>query len=234
MRVKIALAGLPLTLCAFLASTAIADPVVVELFTSQGCSSCPPADALLGQLARRDDVLALSLHVDYWDWIGWPDAFAHPAFTARQRAYAKGEKTNVVYTPQFVVGGTDRVEGAAGMALADVIAAHRDVSADVLRMAMTARGREVLAVPSEHGGRGRIVLVTYRPQATVQIEAGENAGHVMTYHNVVTGWDLLGEWEGGETAYVLPDPPAGHRQAVLAQAWKDGEPGAVLGAVRAD
>ena len=217
-----------------LAGAALADPVVVELYTSQGCSACPPADAMLAELAGREDVIALSLHVDYWDWIGWPDAFAHSAFTDRQRAYAKAERTNVIYTPQFVVGGADRVEGADGMRLADVIAAHRATPGGALRMAMTARGREVVAVPSGDGQGGQIVLVTYRPQARVGIEAGENAGRSMTYHNVVVGWDVLGQWDGAETAFVLPDPPAGHRQAVIAQAWHDGVPGAVLGAVRAD
>lgn len=222
-----------LCLLALGVAPAAADPVVVELFTSQGCSSCPPADALLGEIAGRDDVIALSLHVDYWDWIGWPDTFAHAAFTQRQRAYATAAHSNVVYTPQFVVGGTDPVEGAAGMRLADLIAAHRDAARDVLRMATTAQGREVLAMAAPGGG-GQIILVTYRPEATVQVLAGENAGRSITYHNVVQGWDVLAAWDGSEAAFVLPDPPAGMRQAVLAQALPNGLPGPILGAVRVD
>ena len=223
----------PIVLCAQLGmGAATADPVVVELFTSQGCASCPPADAVLGELAGRDDVIALSLHVDYWDWIGWTDRFARPAFTARQRAYAEAARSNVVYTPQFVVDGVDQIEGAAQMKLAEAIAAHGAASEDVLRMATTSRGREALAMPVSGGGR--IVLVTYRPEAQVAIEGGENAGHELTYRNVVEGWDVLADWDGTEAAFVLPDPPAGLRQAVIAQAWRDGAPGRILGAVLAD
>ncbi len=217
---------------AALAGPAPADPVVVELFTSQGCSSCPPADAILGELASRDDVLALSLHVDYWDWIGWPDTFAHAAFTERQRAYAAAAHSNVVYTPQFVVGGVDAVEGAAGMALGDRIAAHADAASDVLRVMTTSEGREVVATAAPTGGR--LILVTYRPSASVAVLAGENAGQTIEYHNVVVGWDVLAEWDGAETTLTLPEPGPGTRQAVLAQAFADGMPGAILGAVRAD
>lgn len=224
----------PIILCTQLglAGAASADPVVVELFTSQGCSSCPPADAVLGELAQREDVIALSLHVDYWDWIGWPDGFAHAAFTARQRAYAEVAHSNVIYTPQFIVGGVDQIEGAAPMELAEAIGEHHEAAADVLRMAMTSRGREAIAMPVEGGGR--IVLVTYLPKAVVKVEAGENAGRVIDYHNVVEAWDVLADWDGEEAAFVLPDPPAGRRQAVIVQAWTDGRPGPVLGAVHAD
>ena len=86
-------------------------PVVVELFTSQGCSSCPPADAFLHELSQRDDVIALALHVDYWDYIGWKDIFAQPAFTKRQKAYAKAGGRRSVYTPQMIIGGQDHVVG---------------------------------------------------------------------------------------------------------------------------
>ena len=84
-------------------------PVVVELFTSQGCSSCPPADALLHELAARDDVVALAMHVDYWDYIGWKDVFGNPAHSARQRAYAKAGNRRMVYTPQMIVNGENRL-----------------------------------------------------------------------------------------------------------------------------
>ena len=218
--------------CALAAAPAAADPVVVELFTSQGCSSCPAADAMLGDLAGRDDVIALSLHVDYWDWIGWPDTFAHAAFSDRQRAYAAAAQSTIVYTPQFVVGGVDQVEGADAMRLADLIGAHRDAGGDVLRMAMTAQGREVRAMPVPGGGR--IVLVTYRPEATVEVLAGENAGRAITYHNVVERWDVLADWDGAEATFPLSDTPAGLRRAVLVQAVGDGAPGPILGAVRVD
>ena len=95
--------------------------VVVELFTSQGCSSCPPADALLDRLSSRNNVLALSLHVDYWDYIGWKDKFASPAHTARQQAYARAAGRRSVYTPQMIINGLDDVAGTAPMDVADMI-----------------------------------------------------------------------------------------------------------------
>ncbi len=100
------------------------NPVVVELFTSQGCSSCPPADAILGDLAGRDDVIALALHVDYWDYIGWKDTFADPSYTKRQRAYARVAGARNIYTPQMVVGGMDHLVGVRPMELSDLIERH--------------------------------------------------------------------------------------------------------------
>src|SRR6056297_1329329 len=94
-------------LASFTAPALADDPVVVELFTSQGCSSCPPADAMLGELAERDDVIPLALHVDYWDYIGWADIFADPAYTRRQKGYAHATGQRMVYTPQMVIDGQD-------------------------------------------------------------------------------------------------------------------------------
>ncbi len=213
-------------------ATASADPVVVELFTSQGCSSCPPADELLGDLAAREDVLALSLHVDYWDWIGWSDTFAKPAFSERQRAYAENVRSNVVYTPQFVIGGTDQVAGVSGMKMADLLEVHGAVSKDMLRIASTADGREVVAMPGP--GAGALILVGYIPEATVRVLAGENAGKEITYHNVVVSWDELADWNGDEVSVPIPPAAAGLRQAVIAQSAEDGRPGEILGAVRVD
>ena len=101
-------------------------PVVVELFTSQGCSSCPPADAVLHDLASRDDVLPLALHVDYWDYIGWKDQFAKPSHTNRQKAYAHVGGRNMIYTPQMVVQGQEDVVGVKAMKLAELIEKHRN------------------------------------------------------------------------------------------------------------
>ncbi|MCK0166137.1 DUF1223 domain-containing protein [Jannaschia sp. S6380] len=206
-----------------------ADPVVVELFTSQGCSSCPPADEMLGQLAHRDDVIALSLHVDYWDWIGWADTFADPAYSDRQRGYAAAAGSSVVYTPQFVVGGVDQVAGPSGMELADLIVAHDGVTGDILRQG---EGRKVVAASS--GKRGQLIRVIYRPETTVRILRGENAGRNITYHNVVESWTVLSDWDGRELQIDVPAAPDGMAQAVLAQAVNDGKPGAILGAVRVD
>ena len=229
------LAGLCLAaaISAFGVSRASADPVVVELYTSQGCSSCPPADTMLGELANRDSVIALSLHVDYWDWIGWKDTFADPAYSERQRAYAAVAHSNVVYTPQFVIGGVDQVAGPSGMKLADLVASHEGATGDVLRVASTARGREVMAMATGGDG-GQLILVNFLPRATVRILRGENAGKDITYHNIVRSWTVLADWDGGEASVVVPAAPDGQRQAVLAQALVDGRPGRIVGAVQLD
>lgn len=220
------------TLSAPLAASA--DPVVVELFTSQGCSSCPPADDMLGELAGREDVVALSLHVDYWDWIGWADTFADPAYTERQRAYAAAAGSEVVYTPQFVVGGSDAIAGAKGMALSDAIAAHSDAARDVLRIASTDRGRVVMAMPQDLPAPAQLILVSILPEADIRILHGENAGRDVTYHNVVRDWTVLDDWDGTALTLDLPALDDGLDHVVLAQAMPDGLPGPILGAVRVD
>ncbi|MEM8849861.1 MAG: DUF1223 domain-containing protein [Pseudomonadota bacterium] len=210
-----------------------ADPVVVELFTSQGCSSCPPADALLGELAERDDVIALSLHVDYWDWIGWTDTFATAGYTARQRAYAQAAGTSVVYTPQFVIAGTDQVAGPSAMELVSRISAHQGTTDDVLKAVTTGSGGT--AIQADAGGvPARLVLAELLPKATVQIGRGENAGREVTYHNVVRDWTILADWDGSPTVMDLPEPADGHYRVVLAQSMADGAPGRVIGAVKLD
>ncbi len=206
-------------------------PVVVELFTSQGCASCPPADALMVELARKEDVLALALHVDYWDYIGWPDGFADPAFTHRQKAYAKAAGERMIYTPQMVVGGADRVIGSRVMEVADLIQAHRDtahpVDVEVMRdgdaVAVTA------TAPGGAGGDLLVQLVTFSPHERVEIEGGENAGAVMDYVNVVRAWTLLDRWDGTGTwsREIAVEGPG----AIVVQ--QDG-PGPVVGAARID
>lgn len=207
---------------------AMADPVVVELYTSQGCSSCPPADEMLGQLAKRDDVLALSLHVDYWDWIGWRDTFADPAYSERQLQYALAEGANARYTPQFIIAGVDRVAGPSGMQLSEMVGAHAGTLEDVLR----ADGSDVTV--SGTGTPGQLIAVSYMPEATVQVLHGENAGRSITYHNVVTSWTVLQEWDGMATTLTVPPAEDGQRRAVLAQTTPNGMPGPIIGAVKLD
>ncbi|PWE34402.1 DUF1223 domain-containing protein [Maritimibacter sp. 55A14] len=173
--------------------------VVVELFTSQGCSSCPPADAYLGQLAERDDVIALALHVDYWDYIGWKDIFATPSHTERQRAYAQAAGTSTIYTPQIVVNGQKRLMGAHRENVDATIEEQKAEPAPVdirlerigdrLSIELTAEAME--SVPCV------VQLVRYDPKQTVKIERGENAGREIDYHNIVTNWTDLGVWDGG-------------------------------------
>ncbi|MCP3969325.1 MAG: DUF1223 domain-containing protein [Rhodobacteraceae bacterium] len=175
-------------------------PVVVELYTSQGCSSCPPADALLLELAERDDVIALALHVDYWDYIGWADSFADPAFTRRQKAYARAAGHRTVYTPQMIVGGQDHVVGYKPMKLAGLIEQHRDLASGV-EFSATRTG-DTLRVEarslSQPTGDMVLQVARYVPSETVTISRGENAGNTITYANIVAGWAVLARWDGSQ------------------------------------
>ncbi len=224
-------------------------PVVVELFTSQGCSSCPPADEMLADLAEREDVLALSWHVDYWDYLGWADEFARPEFTRRQQAYAHQSGERAIYTPQMVVGGTD------------TLIALRPAELMGLLQAQMARPPMVLVSSSRRGEGGyrieltprgairdrvAIILVRYAPARRVEIKAGENRGMALDYRNVVLAAERIAEWDGRTPLRltVKPGPrsgdafPADTRHAILAQELGEGDPrsasGPILAAIRLD
>jgi hypothetical protein len=186
--------------CFGLASgVALADdhPVLVELYTSQGCSSCPPADAFLGTLADRDDVVALALHVDYWDYIGWKDAFAQPKFTQRQKAYAVSAGRRSVYTPQMIVGGQEHVVGNHPMDVNELIKKHA-AKRELVSVELEREGNRLLIeAEAERPFRETLLvqMVRYRPADQVKIRRGENAGRTIKYSNIVTDWKLLGEWD---------------------------------------
>lgn len=205
-------------------------PVVVELYTSQGCSSCPPADALLHKLAAREDVIALALHVDYWDYIGWKDSFADPAFTARQKNWARANNKRTVYTPQMIVHGAEDVVGTHPMDLARLIEAHGDrpqpVTLDVSRNGETLTVR---AAPDRSLPRSVLQLVRYRPKASVEILRGENAGKTLSYANIVTEWTALAEWDGRVPLEVEAQVPGTLPVVVILQ---EQDYGAVLSAAR--
>ena len=174
------------------------NPVVVELYTSQGCSSCPPADEFLGELAKRDDVIALSLHVDYWDYIGWKDVFADPQYTERQHAYARASGKRMVYTPQMVVAGQEHVVGTKPGQVNRLIKTHRNAPEQV-RLTVKRSGDqiEIRAEPLAQGlGKMVVQMVRFSGGQSVQIKRGENAGRKLTYHNVVTEWSELKGWNG--------------------------------------
>ncbi|MFN4153627.1 MAG: DUF1223 domain-containing protein [Paracoccaceae bacterium] len=188
-------------------------PVVVELYTSQGCSSCPPADEFMVELVKSPDVIALSLHVDYWDYIGWRDTFGNPKFTQRQKAYAKAARSRMVYTPQMIVGGVDRVEGNDPAQVADAIRKHQaqvspvtlTVTRDGDRIVIHALADPPLTKPA------RIHVIRYLPEATVAIGRGENEGREVTYSNIVTDWQSVADWPGAApleltAAAAGPDP----------------------------
>jgi Uncharacterized secreted protein len=227
---SLALAGAPG------AESAPAQPrAVVELFTSQGCSQCPPADALLTSLAERGDVVALAYHVDYWDYIGWEDTFAHKGFSDRQRAYAKSWGSSRIYTPQMVVNGAEGVVGSKRDAVQDALASAQlplavDLSPQGDMLAVRVPADETLA-------DANIWLVRYMVRADVAIDAGENAGKNMVYTQVVTDRQILGMWEAETGAEIkLPlaglqgDAPGNTGLAVLVQNERNGLPGPILGA----
>jgi hypothetical protein len=216
------------------ATSAAAEPVVVvELYTSQGCSSCPPADEFVAMLAANPQILPLALHVDYWDYIGWADKFALPQFTDRQRAYAKAIGSRTIYTPQLIIGGQDRIEGFAPDETADQLRRHLEAGQSV-RLSVTREG-DKLVIRAEADppldAPVRVQLVRFKPKETVTIERGENAGKTITYHNIVTSWEGLGDWAGQEPL-ELEAPFAGDQPgAVIVQTHG---PSAILAAARVD
>ncbi|WP_082630923.1 DUF1223 domain-containing protein [Roseovarius atlanticus] len=194
-------------------------PVVVELFTSQGCSSCPAADKFFHKLAGHEGVIALSLHVDYWDYIGWKDSFASPAHTKRQRAYAKAADRRVVYTPQMVINGKDDVVGNRPMDVVDVIDRHRRLPRTVA-LELSRQGESVLVEAEslkQMDGPLTVQLVRFRPESTVHIKRGENAGRTISYANVVTEMRSLGDWDGSAPLRVTAEAGGDAPVAVLLQ-----------------
>lgn len=230
--VAIALSGLTL----LGAAKAHAGTVVVELFTSQGCSSCPPADKLLGELAQtRPDVISLSLHVDYWDYLGWKDAFAKSQFTDRQRAYAKAAGSAMVYTPQMIIAGQTHIVGTKAMELANALQHFGAAPVLVDLIASRVAGKLQVTAHSKAGARlpqSMILhLVRYAPKQTVEISSGENAGKTITYHNVVTHWARLSVWDGQAPLDVEAGLDGDAPAVVILQ---DGTTGPILAAARVD
>src|SRR5713226_8888783 len=192
-----------LLVCALLgcarAANAQSRPAVVELFTSQGCSSCPPAEAYLGELTQRRDVLALAFHVDYWDDLGWRDRFGLPDAVERQRAYAKALRLSSVYTPQVVIDGQDNFVGSDVKSIGRALTGNRNGVA----VALSVRDGEVLidldaprqVAPSD------VLLVAYLRTAVSPIGRGENAGRTLKEFNIVRDFHSLGRWAGQRQQY---------------------------------
>ena len=181
-------------------------PVVVELFTSQGCNTCPPADAYLGELAKRRDIVALSLHVDYWDYIGWKDPFAIAIATKRQRAYSSHLGRGFVYTPQIVVDGAAEAVGSHRNVVAREIEKARAVpSKFAVQLAYKGNDTVVVTLPGgESGGKeSTIWLVLFDGKQTTDIKRGENGGKQLTYYNVVREFRRIGTWTGEPMTVTL-------------------------------
>ncbi len=199
-------------------------PVVLELFTSEGCSSCPPADALLGELARtRPDVLPLAFHVTYWNNLGWHDPFSFEAATDRQRGYAHLSGVGGIYTPQAVIGGTTDVIGSDRPGVLRALQAAA-TTPPVPITALRDAGTVSIAVPA---GRGpaKLFLIGYDPQHRTVVPRGENAGTTLAEFNIVRAIAAAGDWTGAALA-TTHAPIAGERMAVILQA----ADGRILGA----
>lgn len=168
---------------------------VVELFTSQGCSSCPPADEMFGRYAEQDDVIALSFHVDYWDYLGWSDTLAHQDFSARQKGYAMAAGHSMVYTPQFIINGVHHVRGYQPAEIETLY--HSEFQTPVeLVFDPTSETEFTIRATAGDARNMEILLVHYVPRIEVMVERGENAGRTIVYRNSVTRMVDLGRWSG--------------------------------------
>jgi hypothetical protein len=181
---------------------------LLELFTSQGCSSCPAADKLLGEFAGDPSLVALSIPIDYWDYLGWKDTLASPSHSARQRAYARMRDDRQVYTPQIVVNGTTHALGSDRTAVERAIVHTRRNAAIMalpLTVALSGNQLNVNASALKDGhGSGEVWLCPVTKAVKVKIGRGENHGRTVTYHNVVRRWLKLGEWTGKVANWNVP------------------------------
>ncbi len=213
------------------ADAAAPTPVVVELFTSQGCSSCPPADDLLGDLTARDDVLGLSFHVDYWDHIGWKDPYADPDHGHRQRRYARRLGERSVYTPQMVIHGLYSEVGSRRGAVLDGIARARDATPDVpVALSGTAGGLRVRLPAVDGLGRAEVLAVMFDETHRTRVRRGENRGRVLTNINVVRALMPIGVWDGGAAEFVVPADWLADRGDACAVLVQEAGQGRILGA----
>jgi hypothetical protein len=206
-------------------------PVVVELFTSEGCSSCPPADAYLGKLADRHDILPLAFHVNYWDYIGWKDPFASAEATERQYSYGHALGLNMVYTPQMVIGGTHDAVGSNEDAVSRAI--EMDQSRPKLKLTVMrdpAGGYRVQIPAGEANGTATVWLALYDRAHKTAVQRGENSGSTLTEFNIVREWRKIGDWNGKAVEIALnltPDSDEYDACAVLVQ---EGGFGSIRGA----
>lgn len=191
------------------AAGATPGPVVLELFTSQACSSCPPADALLGKLAQRPEVIALAWHVDYWNHLGWRDQFASRQATERQQAYARQLEAEV-FTPALVIDGATVVVGSDRAAVERAIG---KVAPLVVAVALKGTGVDVGGGP----GPLRAISVLYDPEHATDVASGENEGARLREYRIVRRVDVLGEWDGTPRHFAVTPPGTGQGQVILVQ-----------------
>jgi len=195
---------------ASLAGPALAEkpPVVVELFTAQGCASCPQANKLLGDFADRKGVIALTFPVNYWDYMGWPDTFAHEEFSDRQRAYVARLRLREIYIPEVVVGGQREAPGLERDKINGLIAQVSGERSRGPKLRFLGHGAHILVERGQAPrGGAEVWLVRYDPRARdVRVRAGENRGKTVTQRNVVHELVKLGSWTGRPKSFVIPAP----------------------------
>ena len=204
---------------------------VVELYTSEGCSSCPPAEEYLGELAGRSDVLPLAFHVDYWDNLGWRDPYALPTSTARQRGYSASLKLDTIFTPQVIVGGRASLVGSDRHLISESLRAAQ--AASVALTLTQEDGRLVIsASPSSDDKPSDLLLVPFRRHVKSAIARGENQGRTVDESNIVRELRVIGHTRGEALQLQIPLsslPKDATDVAVLAQRPRQGE---IVGAVR--
>jgi len=202
-----------LGVCAIVAiiRPAHAEPrAVVELFTSQGCSSCPPADKLLGELAKDPSVIALSMPIDYWDYLGWKDTLADARFSARQKAYSQMRGDRDVYTPQVVVNGSAHVIGSDRAGIESAIGATKKADGVMsVPVTMTLAGKQItVSVAASSKGpaamHGEVWIGSISQAVPISISRGENSGRELTYYNVVRNLLKVGDWNGSPGSWTVP------------------------------
>ena len=202
----------PLGICAIIAVIRPADAeprAVVELFTSQGCSSCPPADQIIGDLSKDPSIIALSMPIDYWDYLGWKDTLADSRFSARQRAYSRMRGDREVYTPQVVVNGSTHVIGSDRAGIEKAIGKN-DKGTGVMSVpgTMSPPGKEInvsVAASKEPAvSRGEVWICSIAKSVPIAITRGENRGQQVTYHNVVRNLLKVGDWTGRPESWTVP------------------------------
>jgi hypothetical protein len=202
-----------LGVCAIIAiiRPAHADPrAVIELFTSQGCSSCPPADKIIGELAKDPTIIALSLPIDYWDYLGWKDTLADARFSARQKAYSRVRGDREVYTPQVVINGSVHVIGSDRDGIENAIDATAKVDGVMsVPVTMTLSGKQLTVTVATSSkppaaAHGEVWICAISKSIPISIGRGENGGRELTYYNVVRNLMKLGDWNGSARSFTVP------------------------------
>lgn len=231
---KAALSLICLTLAGLVATTAWAKPpVVVELFTAQGCSSCGKANQLAAELAQREGVLALTYSVDYWDYLGWKDTFAKPIFAERQRAYAKKFSLRDVPTPQMVVGGRVQASGAKAEAIEDLIKTVARAPSNPPDMEFHGKTRVAVGSGPAPRGGGEVWLVRFDPrEQEIAVRRGDNKGQTLVHRNVVRELVRLGSWSGKPRLYRMPAATEPELETVVIVQGAKG--GRIIGVLAAD